>query len=35
MEDRDLNEKSKDNLKAENDGHLKSNISFPLNTLLM
>ena len=34
MEDRDLNEESKDNLEAENDGHLNSNISSPLNPIL-
>ena len=34
MENRDLNEESKDNLEAENDGHLNSNISKALNTIL-
>ena len=35
MEDRDLNEESNDNLKAENHGHLSVNIRLALNTLVI
>ena len=34
VEDRDLNEESNDNLKAENHGHLNSNIRLALNTVI-